>query len=576
MFKKLIAIVVVTGFVFSANADVLLWDGPDGGDWSVVANWYNATADAPATSIPGGTDNPLIQSGEAQVTTSGNIAFDVRPATDSGAVRIMNGGDLLMQQCKIGAHGGDGAFYIEAGGLLEAAGGGGNFEVGKESGIAEIVQTGGTVIIGSPRIELGDDAGTTGIYDISAGTLTGNCYTQYSIGNGGIGEFYVSGTADVSLNKGGGGDVPIALGVQPGAEGLLDISGGTMFAEWTAVLGYGEGATGTVNISGGQNYFGRDVITGYVGLWSCGNGNAYFRIEGSGSPGDFIKVDRQFKLDRGQSSTVEFVLDSNGVIPILSGVSYGGATNIGFYADGDTTIILDVTNDFTADVGDTFLLAAGPVVSMSSPVIVENQSQFLYDFELAVVPYSDPNYTPTQDVNALMLAVTKAPVGVITETDGETKIYEEGETTDTFSVALKSQPDPGTQVTVTITYPEGDIKLIDPNTLVFDDSNWDIPQDVDVTAFDGAGYEASDENGNPEEDVIVQLSAASDDPDFDGVPVGEVVVIAVDNECGPGRYLPADLDQNCEINLGDLAVLGGSWLDCSIPGKAGCLEPWNN
>lgn len=540
--KKLVILFVISGLALPAIAANITWLGGVG-NWSDPNFWDSGT-------VPGSADSAYVKSGEAQVIgTVTQVVNDIRPTT-GGAIRIVSGGTLTSNQAKIGANGGNGTLYIEPGATYNHIGSGTNFEVGKTDGRTDyVIQTGGVATFKGARIELGDDVGdytSRGIYTITGGVLDGQCTTVYAIGNTSYGELNISGTAQVNM--------------------------GTPSRRTTTVLGYGEGATGRINISGGQVYFSHDVITGYTGLQTCGEGNAYFKVDGSGSAGDFIRVSRQFKLDRGASSTVEFVLDSGGIIPIQACYDYKGdpgQASTGFFVDADTTVILDTKGIIGAAVGDKYILATGNQVNITGAVIQDNS--FFYDFALNVLTdYVDPETGIT--IKALELEITAAPVGTITETDGITKVYEEGETSDTFTVVLNSQPT--SDVTVTIDpWTTGDF-TIDPNTLIFTPDNWYIPQEVTVTAFDGAGYEASDENGNPEEEILVSLTTTSSDPAFDGKPLGQLVVISVDNECGPGRYLPGDADQNCEVNLADVATMASYWLECSIPGRAGCLEPW--
>lgn len=342
--------------VFAAN---VTWNGGIG-DWNDNSNWD--------LGIPGSVDSAYVKSGEAWVTGTVPLVNDIRPTT-GGMIRVKAGGSLTSNQAKIGANGGNGTLYIE-GGNYSHVGANQNFEVGKTSGKTDyVIQTGGTVTMTSGRIELGDDAGTSGIYSISGGTLRPNCTIQYSIGDDAYGELNISDNANVYFD----GWLQTTLGVQ--ATG-----------------------SGRINISGGTTQFERDIITGL--------GTAYFKVEGSGSAGDYIKVDRQFKLDRGISSTVEFVLDSGGVMPIQTGVNgWGGATNIGFYIDNDTTLILDTLGDIGASFGDTFILATGPVVQIAGANIVDNSA--LYDFELNIIS----DYTPGYD--ALQLTIVPEPATLL-------------------------------------------------------------------------------------------------------------------------------------------------------------------
>lgn len=385
----------VVGLVISAQGANVTWKGGIK-DWNVDSHWNSE-------SVPGSADSAYVKSGEAWITDSVPLVNDIRPTT-GGAIRIKDGGVLNSNQAKIGANGGNGTLYIEDGGSYSHVGSGQNFEIGKQSGKTDyIIQTGGTATFKGARIELGDDGGTAGVYNISGGSLIGQCTTQYSLGDDSYGEMNISGTANVNF----GNNKNICLGVLANTgSGRINISGGTTTFGYTTIMGYGNNASGRIDISGGQTYFGRDVITGYTGL-SGGEGNSYFKVVGSGTSGDFIKVSRQFKLDRGISNTVEFVLDSGGIMTIQTATDYLGTdTTTGFFLDSDSTLILDTLGNIGASVGDKFILATGNEVSIAGASILDNSD--IYDFELNVLnSYYD--VTSGLNIKALELTITAVP-----------------------------------------------------------------------------------------------------------------------------------------------------------------------
>jgi hypothetical protein len=413
--KKILILCVIVLFGLGCvrvQAFTFNWADSGTGDWGTVGNWTydddgtSATPDVPATVLPGLADTVLVRASEAKVVSNVGTINDLRPG-GGNAVRIMNGGTLICKQAKIGAHGGDGTVYIEQGGTLISNGSLTNFEIGKTAGAAaNMIQTGGTATFSGARIELGDDAGTFGYYNISGGTLNAQCATEYRLGAAGYGEMNISGTAHVNFNN-----KNICLGYTAATgSGRINISGGVSNFGYTTILGFGADSSGRIDISGGQTYFARDVITGYTGLASgVGNGNGYFKVVGSGSEGDFIKVSRQFKLDRGVSSTVEFVLDDGGIIPIQTAVDYlgvAGQEQTGFYVDSDTTVILDTLGNIGASVGDKFILATGNQVYIAGAHILDNSD--IYDFSLNVISnYVDPFSGKT--IKALELEITSIP-----------------------------------------------------------------------------------------------------------------------------------------------------------------------
>lgn len=78
-----------------------------------------------------------------------------------------------------------------------------------------------------------------------------------------------------------------------------------------------------------------------------------------------------------------------------------------------------------------------------------------------------------------------------TETNGATVIHEEGETSDTYGIALTQQPTAA--VKVVISGPAGELTFgadrTERFTITFTPDNWQTPQDVQITAIDDAGID---------------------------------------------------------------------------------------
>lgn len=147
---------------------------------------------------------------------------------------------------------------------------------------------------------------------------------------------------------------------------------------------------------------------------------------------------------------------------------------------------------------------------------------------------------------------------VLVETGGSTDVTEEGETSDTYTVALDE--DPLEPVTVTITT-DGQI-TVDPNQLDFDSSNWQNPQLVNVHAVDDDVYESYLPDTHPS--VITHTI-----PGDNVVIAGYLTANISDNDriCGdPGTvYRPQDINRDCYVDLKDLASLAAIWMRCYDP-----------
>jgi hypothetical protein len=140
----------------------------------------------------------------------------------------------------------------------------GALSLGSGTGVATVNQSGGAVY--SPAgFNVGNGAGATGIYNLSAGSFTGG--GQENLGNGGTGTFNQTGgtrTAPGLLDIGIGGGAlgtynlqggTLSAGAEDiatfGGRGTLNQSGGVNTAGAVRVGAFGAGGTGLVNVSGG-------------------------------------------------------------------------------------------------------------------------------------------------------------------------------------------------------------------------------------------------------------------------------------------------------------------------------------
>ncbi|MBV6624815.1 MAG: CHRD domain-containing protein [Rivularia sp. (in: Bacteria)] len=110
----------------------------------------------------------------------------------------------------------------------------------------------------------------------------------------------------------------------------------------------------------------------------------------------------------------------------------------------------------------------------------------------------------------------------ITETDGNTEVDESG-TTDTFDVALTTQPN--SDVVINITSDDADEATFAPTSLTFTNSNWDTAQTVTVTGVD-------DDETDDSQTTTLTLSVDDDSSDdsFDEIADKTVSVTTTDDE----------------------------------------------
>ncbi len=127
-------------------------------------------------------------------------------------------------------------------------------------------------------------------------------------------------------------------------------------------------------------------------------------------------------------------------------------------------------------------------------------------------------------------------------------------------------------------YPDvADIDFIDAtdpwalrsSTYVLDSGNW---EGVTVTI---AAIDDDDLETDPD---LITLTArtSSTDPDWTGVAVADVIVSIGENECGAWSFKAYDFDENCYVDMGDLAMILDEWLTCTTPNVigSGCVETY--
>ena len=86
-----------------------------------------------------------------------------------------------------------------------------------------------------------------------------------------------------------------------------------------------------------------------------------------------------------------------------------------------------------------------------------------------------------------------------------------------------------------------------------------------VTAVDDGVLEG-------EHKSVIVHAGSSLDAGYDAIPVREIHVSVSDNECGAWGYMPLDLNEDCVVNLADLAEFAVSWLDCTTPYAEDCRD----
>ena len=97
------------------------------------------------------------------------------------------------------------------------------------------------------------------------------------------------------------------------------------------------------------------------------------------------------------------------------------------------------------------------------------------------------------------------------------------------------------------------------STYVFDSSNWEAGVPVTIAAMDDSLIEVDPEL------VTLAATTSSADSVWTGLPVADVVVTILENDCGAWGFAPIDLNKDCVVDLGDLAAFASEFGRCTDP-----------
>lgn len=184
----------------------------------------------------------------------------------------------------------------------------------------------------------------------------------------------------------------------------------------------------------------------------------------------------------------------------------------------------------------------------------------------AKVSSADPGYASLPDTTWIYISVTDNDQGTLVVDEGDGLLVGENQgVSDSFSVAL-SLPLVGTG-TVTVNMSTVGQVAVSPNPLTFTDANWNVPQSVTVTGVDDAVLENDPHNGT------ISFSIASTNPAYAGsIVVPGITATVQENDCGAWGYSRMDYNQDCVVNMSDLAQLVLQWMQCTSPYADGCVD----
>lgn len=200
----------------------------------------------------------------------------------------------------------------------------------------------------------------------------------------------------------------------------------------------------------------------------------------------------------------------------------GGATTATVTRNTDTTVDLVVTltssDTSEASVPATVTIPAG--AASVSFAINAVDDDLVDGTQTATISATATGLSAATD----LLDITDDDVAafVVTETDGGTIVSETG-TTDTFNVVLSSAP--VTPVTLIVSESDLTEATASPVSLVFDSTNWAIPQTVTVLGIDDSILD-----GSQTSTVTISVDDSASDDAFDSVANQQVSVQTLDDE----------------------------------------------
>lgn len=184
----------------------------------------------------------------------------------------------------------------------------------------------------------------------------------------------------------------------------------------------------------------------------------------------------------------------------------------------------------------------------------------------AKVSSTDPSYANLPKTTWITVAVADNDQGTLIIDEGDGLLVDEDQVlSDSFSVAL-SLPLVGTG-TVTVNMSTNGQVAVSPNPLTFTDANWNVPQSVTVTGVDDAILETDPHQGT------IGFSISSANPSYAGsIVVPDITAIVQENECGAWGYPALDYNEDCVVDMSDLAQFVLQWMQCTNPYADGCVD----
>ena len=140
-------------------------------------------------------------------------------------------------------------------------------------------------------------------------------------------------------------------------------------------------------------------------------------------------------------------------------------------------------------------------------------------------------------------------------------------TTDSFTIALTEAPDADVTINFTV---DPAFVTIDPASITLTTTDYSA-KTVTITAVDN-----SDANNAtvPYESYTKVLSTelVTVDPYFADKSIADVNITIGEDDCGAAGFKAGDFNEDCMVDMLDLAELAMGWLDCNLPNNDNCIN----
>ena len=153
-------------------------------------------------------------------------------------------------------------------------------------------------------------------------------------------------------------------------------------------------------------------------------------------------------------------------------------------------------------------------------------------------------------LNAVDVTVAEGGIGTV-PASWTLQVQLMGQSTADVDVLIDDLGDPNQ---VTIDVPASGVLTFTPAEILAQTA-----KDVTITAIDNDATEAVSHA------TTLRLTPSTTDASFALLGAQDVAVTILENDCGAAGFDPADLTEDCKVDLADLVELTSKWLNCYLP-----------